>query len=148
MCILQCNQDIIPDPSLPREEWYRELSKFYVAMTRAKLELIVSYSYTLSNFIQKSREYFNYYDWVEHVPDADSKLIELPKPKRLLTKTQVLEMTGDDFIYTRKAIGCPVSLQEKLVKSIRGKNSYVDGKQEEWENIESLLNSAKRDMHS
>jgi hypothetical protein len=149
MCILHCNQDVIPDPSLPREEWYRELSKFYVAMTRAKLELIISYSYTLSNFIQNSREYFSFYDWKEHIDDTDLKIIELPKPKRALPKNRVLKMTGNDFIYTREAIGCSVQLQEKLVKSIRGVNRAEYGnKQYEWENIKKLIETPKPDMHS
>jgi hypothetical protein len=149
MCILHCNQDVIPDPSLPREEWYRELSKFYVAMTRAKLELIISYSYTLSNFIQNSREYFSFYDWKEHIEDTDLKIIELPKPKRALPKKRVLKMTGNDFIYTREAIGCSVPLQEKLVKAIRGVNRAEAGnKQYEWENIQKLIETPKPDMYS
>ena len=66
MCIVNCNGSVIPDPNLPVDEWYRELFKLYVAMTRAKRELIISHSQGMSSFIEKCVGSFVQANWSEH----------------------------------------------------------------------------------
>jgi len=148
MCILHCNQDVIPDPSLPREEWYRELSKFYVAMTRAKTELIISYSYLLSNYFQKSRDLFDFTDWKDMVNPKSVEVINILPPGKILRKSEILKMRGIDFLYTKEAVGCSLHLQRKLINTIRGRNVLPGGILEQWENLEEFLKTSKRDNNS
>ena len=66
MCIINSNKDIVPNPNIPERESYRDLSRLYVAMTRAKIELFISYSDELSSFFDNAKEYFVEASWVEH----------------------------------------------------------------------------------
>ena len=67
--IINVNKDIIPSPDLPHDEWYREIAKIYVSMTRAKKELIISYSNELSPIFDNAISHFTLNNWVDYFPD-------------------------------------------------------------------------------
>lgn len=150
MCIVNCNDNVIPDPNLPGDEWYRELFKLYVAMTRAKRELIISYSQGMSSFIDKCVESFVQANWSEHSPNQTISQFILPSST---TKTyeefyqdqRCIELTGKEFLYTKRAIGIPTELQNKLVEHITGIDKASDRKQVQWTNIRHALEFRPQD---
>jgi superfamily I DNA/RNA helicase len=145
VCILNVNKHVIPNPDLPEAEWYRELSKFYVAMTRAKRELIISFSSQLSEFVQKSPEYFVFANWSEHEERDSIEGGHFTFEKDGSIELQALEMTGVDFLYTKRAIGCPNSLQQKLLDKVTGRDIQTKGKRIGWRTLRDLFSGSQRE---
>ena len=125
MLILNCTSDIIPNPQVPEEEHFRDLSRLYVAMTRAKLELVLSYSGLPSSFLTIAEDFFITDNWSAYVnvvptllrePDKmapfDDEIDDVPK--------HPIHMTGEQFLYQYEAIG----LSSYLIQFLR---EHVDG---------------------
>lgn len=151
MIILNCSKNIIPNPSLPDEEAYRDICKLYVAMTRAKKELIMSYNREPSSLFIASSSYFTKDDWGNHISlDGLSEMPEIPsyyEPK--LTKKMVEKKTGKQFLFSKNAIGLSRELQNKLIDNVAGISiSGHTGKKEGWVDIYELFNDIinKRDF--
>lgn len=141
MCIINCNNDIIPNKSLPKDEWYYDICKLYVAMTRAKSELIISYSTELTNIFKNFNQYFIYSDWSEHIPISNLELTYIILESNEQNGYEdVTVMTGRQFIYTKKAVGASIDLQNKLEELVTGKSSSLNGKTTQWKTIGDALN--------
>lgn len=148
MLIINANNNILPNPLLPRDEWFREISKLYVAMTRAKKELIISYSSQLSDLFIKSKSFFNEDFWSIHVPKVEN-IVTLPAIDRnSLQKADAVKMNGKDFLHHRKATGMSRELQAKLLEHVQGKSVSRNNKKEGWINMDELKNDvmSKRDI--
>jgi hypothetical protein len=148
MIVINLNNTIFPNPILPKDEWFREISKLYVAMTRAKKELIISYSKNLSSLFMGCRDMFNEDDWDLHIPIL-KEIRKLPRVDKLnLPKSQATQMVGKDFIYHKKAIGMSRDLQNKILDLVQGKSIMAKGKKEGWIHIDELKNDilSKRDI--
>ena len=130
VCIINCNHDVIPNPIFPKDEWYREICKFYVAMTRAKLSLVLSYSGNQSQIMTKSKEYFIEADWTDHEDNSLIDDFEMPQSMVLNHENDmsVLDMTGTEFLYTRKAIGILKELCDKLATLVTGVKWKKEGR--------------------
>lgn len=145
MVIINCCEGVIPNKNLPEDEWFKEVSKLYVAMTRAKIELLISYHGKLSDFFNNIESYFINYDWNSYEEIYRDK--KLPVIKSTLNDNlEILKLTGKEFLYTQKAIGLSKELQDKLIKHIAGKSFQRNDKPEQWENLESFINF--RDLNS
>jgi len=141
MIIINANNGVIPNTDLPEDEWYQEISKIYVAMTRAKKELIISYSGDLSPIFNRSLEYFNTTYWNDYITDLPiNEIFDLPKPRHTLKFENYIQMmTGEQFLYTRKAIGLSPESQLKIRSLVTGKLSSLDRKQKEWIKMGDLI---------
>lgn len=141
MCIINCNDGIIPNHSLPEEEWYYDICKLYVAMTRAKSELIISYSSALSHIFADFGDLFIYAHWSEHQYLRKVTLLNIFDEEQVINESkEFLQMTGNRFLYTKMAVGISIELQSKLDDLITGKSSATDGKTTEWKTIGEALN--------
>jgi hypothetical protein len=125
MCILNCSDGVIPNPQVPVEEHFRELSRLYVAMTRAKLELVMSFSGIPSRLFKKSSDFLIEDEWSSYL---EAPVARIGRPKKLAGTVhqedmpqRPIEMTGEQFLYREEAIG----LSPELVQFLREK---VDGK--------------------
>ncbi len=151
VCIVNCAHRVIPDPDLPSEESYRELSKLYVAMTRAKRELILSYSGTTSAFLANAVDKFTHGKWSEHAPQRQIEqfvfpdVVAIQRTKETWNGRQLVDLTGEEFIYTRAAIGVSVELQNKLLEHITGIDKAIDGRQVQWKTINHALYFPRQD---
>ncbi|MDM1093695.1 UvrD-helicase domain-containing protein [Myroides odoratimimus] len=140
--IINCIDSDFPNKQLPSEEWFREISKLYVAMTRAKKELIISYHDKYSNIIENNKKYFTEDQWSSHVDVIEvkemKKLKEL-KEEFLLKKKYDLNLTGKEFLYSSYAIGISRELQNKIIEIVGGK-TVIDhnGNQIGYKEIKSL----------
>lgn len=143
MIILNVTKSVFPNPTFPEEEIYREISKFYVAMTRAKRELIVSYSKSCSTIFEKCSQFFYEDEWADHIPHiTDEEPIPL-KGKLNLPKSQLLKMNGKKFLYHRKAVGISRELQNKLIDHVTGKSIAEKGKKVGWISMDELRTDIK-----
>jgi superfamily I DNA/RNA helicase len=127
MVIVNCNLGVFPDPKLPGEEWYREISKIYVAMTRAKKELVVSYSDNLSAVYNGQEQYYRKDTWQDHVYDPLTDNFPLTQNKQdAISQSNWLKLKGKTFLYSQNAIGISRELQAKLIDLVKGVKSFDD----------------------
>lgn len=138
MIIVNCNKDIIPNPDTPEEEWFREVSKFYVAMTRAKKELIISYNQEYSSLLDQSLEFFTKDVWTAHLNITDIENLEVPDPEHALIENAKIEMNGLEYVYSRKALGLSIELQNKLIELVDGTSMSEGDKPLSWKTIGHL----------
>lgn len=139
MVVLNCGNQVIPHPDLPEHESFRELFKLYVALTRAKTELVVSYHKELSRFVEAGKECFNNAYWHEHV-DHPSDLTGIVWPSPTLRQTGNVvnwAVTGREFLRMREAVGLSQVVQDEILQHVTGiarTESSVGGrrKQTEW----------------
>lgn len=140
MVIVNCSGQTIPHPELPREEAFRELSRLYVAMTRAKHELILSYSGTPSRFLDVESNDFVTGGWAEYAEAADLKGFELPPPSLAARDDKRnWNVSAQTFLKKRDAVGLSAALQEKLLEHVRGHNRTLDGRQIAWATVSDFL---------
>ena len=130
MIIVACSKGVLPNPNLPVEEAYRDLSRFYVAMTRAKRNLIVSYSGEISQFLTHSTGYFLEDEWSNHIvnrnyieitaPCANGRLERFQSNEDEYGEIDYKDLTGKQLLLTRRAIGMKKERQDRLLKYITG----------------------------
>jgi hypothetical protein len=150
MIIINAHAGVLPHPDLPVEESFRDLSKFYVAMTRAKTELIVSYHGSVTDFIGSNQEHFSVGDWkdyAEKLPIAEAELPAAGVPEKKFGVEW--DLTGKQFLRLPEAIGLPQNAQEKLIECVTGKMSFEGKKkkQKTWKSIGEFLNDMQRPMN-
>lgn len=137
--ILNCSATVIPHPSLPVEESYRELSKLYVAMTRAKTELIVSYVNEPSSFLKSAIARFTVNTWDTYAEPAEVSS-EVRSLKQFASiAIQDLNKTAEEIFYLRQAVGLSTAAQEKLSQVVTGTNRYQNKRQIEWSSFEAFM---------
>jgi|GEM_PF-571607 len=153
MVVLNCRDGVIPHPDLPEHESFRELCKLYVALTRAKKELIVSYHAVLSSFIQGAEDCFNSARWCEHASlEEDMSAVVWPSPSlRQVGDVSNWSVTGKEFLRMREAVGLSTSVQDQILHRVTGivrteGRAGAGGrrKQIEWKEFGSFF----RDMES
>jgi superfamily I DNA/RNA helicase len=140
MIIINCSKNIFPNPALPQEEWYREISKLYVAMTRAKKELIISFSKQFSSVFDKSSPFFTIDNWTDHIHEIKMEF-KLPEEMDAVFEKSIAEkLIGKTFLYQKRAIGMSRELQNKLIDHVAGKSISTGAKKEGWTSIQELRN--------
>lgn len=150
MIIVSCNRESLPNPNLPEEEAYRDLSRFYIAMTRARKNLIISYNGQRSTFLDNIDDYFFLDKWSSQILLSNMLDIKAPKPirgsERFSDSSQVTEvklsygeLTGKELLLTRRAIGMNRNRQDRLLNYITGKNIKSDTvRNREWKSLNEL----------
>jgi len=151
MVIVSCSEDTLPNPNLPSEEAFRDLSRFYVAMTRARKNLIISYSGKMSTFVKNSTSYFLDDNWKNQVTLKKTVQIKAPcatgrverflfNPDEYNNKTDYGSLPARDLLLTRRAIGMTQPRQDRLLKYITGiRKSAQSIKSNTWRNLNELF---------
>jgi hypothetical protein len=124
VCVLNCVRGILPASSAPESERHRDLARFYVAMTRAKTDLVLSWSGQLSPFLSGCETYFLSSEWSAYVTTKP----ESCGAPRLLAQYRAeaaenrkwRKMTGPQFLYTPAALGLDPELISKMRLLIDG----------------------------
>ncbi len=148
--VLNAHSGVLPHPDLPAEESFRDLCKLYVAMTRAKLELIVSYHDSVTSFIGDDREHFASGKWEDYAQRRPLDGGDLPRPGIAEKKFGIeWDLTGKDFLRMPEAIGLPANAQEKLIDCVTGRISFegTQKKQKTWKSIGEFLNDMIRPVN-
>ena len=113
-------------------------------MTRAKTQLVVSYSSSVSPFIAAARESFveaAFADYAERVSIEGCALPAAAIPK--LLDTEAWGRSGAGFLKSRDAVGLDRVLQEELLKHVTGRDLRQGSarKQFEWKTFGSFAKS-------
>lgn len=143
VCILNCSADVIPYPQSPTKERFRDLARLYVAMTRARRQLVLSYVDQPSLFLKSAAVKNHLLDdtWLNYLCIKESDLPTVAPPEKLKDvrnaekQTTLTEMAGEQFLYTDAAIGLPADFIDKLRKLINGKQDTRQGKTVSWRNF-------------
>lgn len=137
VCILHCEPYILPPLEMPQDEQFRDACRLYVAMTRAKRELIMSWSGALSPWLEVSVEYFERDFWSAYVDMDEQNKVGSPIkiPDLLDDDQEVYDLDGRSFLYTKHAIGLSLELQNKIFELIDGKGAIRAGSPVRWKNM-------------
>lgn len=125
LMVLNMCHSVFPDNNIPSDEIYREYNRLYVAMTRAKKELIISYHQDLSQVFRMETllHYFSYEKWSNVLEKNTNINYRIPQkmPEYTSSKKPVLQLNGEKFLYTKYATGFSITLQNYIRKHINGK---------------------------
>ena len=153
--IVNCNSTSVPPKGVPDEEAFRMGCQLYVAMTRAKTRLFISYSGECSRWIQSEIGYFSEASWEDFIDENEQNSIALPQklPEVINASDDgdnaVFNLTGSLFVYTRFAIGVERRILDWLDRNVAGVSGFREGQKgvrNKWENLQQLYNDLKRNQ--
>ncbi len=138
--VVNCSAGVLPHPSLPAEESFRDLCRLYVAMTRAKTQLVLSYSGKPSTFIEAAAESFVNATFEEYADRSAADVSHLPEPN----VPSVLDPTtwgrkGVPFIKSRDAAGMTKVVQDEIIAHVSGRELTRGRRQLEWKTFGSFV---------
>jgi hypothetical protein len=142
MVIVNCAKGNLPPSGAPGQEVFRSASEFYVAMTRAKNQLVLSFSGTVCDWLATLDMPVS--QWSDVVDPDDLQNVGIPGFLQEFPDTEVLnlrDLTGAEFIFTPYARGLDVELQEKLEELVDGRGMVQAGTQRriKWKNIGAFV---------
>jgi UvrD-like helicase C-terminal domain len=142
MVIVNCAKGNLPPSAVPEQEVFRSASEFYVAMTRAKNQLILSFSGTACDWLATLDLPIS--QWSDVVDTDDLRDIGIPGFLQEFPDIEALnlrDLTGTEFIFTPYARGLEVELQEKLEELVDGRGMLQTRTQRriKWKNIGALI---------
>lgn len=138
MIILNVSENIFPNPTLPEEEVYRDICRLYVAMTRAKKELIISYSGSLSRVFSNIEQYYFFDNWSEHILECPKISLDIEIGKESSKNVIDLRVIGKEFVLSQENLKISKALQDKLIDTVTGK-SLTGGRELEWKTVHDLF---------
>ena len=138
MVIVNCRQNVLPPMDAPKEEAFRHGCRLYVAMTRARNELYLSYHGQPSPWLRRAEGDLSFGDWSEVVALSDEFIVEAPA--RLANveegrKQDLLSLTGRQFNYTEWALGLSTDALNKLDELVEGRGLIRGGRRVKWPTI-------------
>lgn len=142
MVIVNCTSGQLPPSGAPEQEVFRNASEFYVAMTRAKSQLVLSFSGMLCKWLSAIEMPIS--RWSDVVDTDDLNQVGLPGFLEEFPDADAFDLrtlTGSEFVLTPYARGLDVDLLEKLEDLVDGRGSLQAGSQRrlKWKNIGSLI---------
>jgi hypothetical protein len=153
LIIVQCTAGVLPPRDEPEEEAHRAACKLYVAMTRARRELILSFHGEASPWITAVNDSISTDLWSdvevlrrELLNGVPELLPEVPEASPDAGVDVALELPGAEFLYTRYALGLSLDAQERLDELVEAQ----DGAGEEskggpqWTDVGSLITALSR----
>jgi hypothetical protein len=132
------------------EEGFRDICKLYVAMTRARRELILSFHGSASPWIVTVNDTITTEEWssIEHLhPDLLlGEPVFLPEIDPNIRVRGPLALSGRQFIYTSEALGLSVDTQDKVEELVdgRGLQAAFTGRRLKWPDMATLMSDLHR----
>jgi hypothetical protein len=145
--IVNAREAVLPPEHAPPEEVFRHGCRLYVAMTRAKKQLVLSYSGSPSKWLTlpSVQETLGFDEWAACVdadqslhigePDGLGQFDESPEADNA---TAALNLTGRQFLFTPFAYGLSLEAQEKLDQLVDGRGLLRGRERVRWRNIAEL----------
>lgn len=145
LIIIQCTDAVLPPRDAPKEEEHRAACKLYVAMTRARRDLILSFHGTASPWIMAVNESIGTALWSE-AEDLKQAYIKgvpevLPEVEPDSGIRDAYKLSGIQFLYTSHALGLSIEAQQKLIEIVDGRGLVRGGSRRrvKWADVGSLL---------
>lgn len=148
LIVVNCRNGVLPATGAPEEEAFRQGCKLYVAMTRARRELILSFSGEASPWLASVSETIAVEEW-STFEEIDEHLIAgvprvLPDIEDTSESETIASLTGAEYLYTEHALGLSIEAQEKLEELVDGRGAVnPTGKRVRWKS----LSTAATDLH-
>lgn len=131
--VVNCSKGSMPHPDLPPEESFRDLCRLYVAMTRAKSQLVVSYSGAMSPFVEAAKAEFVEGRFADYADRNECPGLVMPTALLpTLGDAEAWGRSGRGFLRSRDAVGLDRTLQEEILTHVAGQERTVKSKQIGW----------------
>jgi hypothetical protein len=142
MVIVNCAKGNLPPSGAPEQEVFRSASEFYVAMTRARNQLVISFSGEMCDWLGTVGMAAS--QWSDVVDTDELRNVGMPgflQEFPDMDAVNVRELTGTEFIFTPYARGLEVELQERLEEIVdrRGLTQAGTQRRVKWKNIGALV---------
>jgi hypothetical protein len=143
LIVVNCRQGVLPAFGAPEEEAFRQGCKLYVAMTRARKELILSFSGEASQWLRAVSDTIAVEAWA-NCEEIDEGLVAgvpelLPDTPDTDSDWTIGSLTGAEFLYTDYALSLSVEAQEKLDELVDGRGALSStGKRVRWKCLSDL----------
>lgn len=146
LVIVNCSQGVLPAKDALPEEAFRDACRLYVAMTRAKRELIMSFNGVASPWILAVGDTISIDAWNE-VETLERDLLSgtperLPEVEKIEGSEDEFGLTGRDFLFTSLALDLAPETQDKLVDIVDGKGALMGGnvrRRLRWKTVGQLV---------
>jgi hypothetical protein len=157
VCIVNCRSGAIPAPNSPPREWMKELSRLYVAMTRARLELCVSYAGAPSPFLEGLEGTMSTFRWSDYADIAEGLAPNLPVRTEAFrdngdTPADVSELNGMQVLFREEAVGVSLDLADKLRRFVDGTGRVQRAggrtRQIRWRTVNEAARALRTDAHA
>ena len=148
LIVVNCRNGVLPARGAPEEEAFRQGCKLYVAMTRARRELILSFSGEASPWLASVSDTIAVEEWSTY-EDLNEKFVAgvpqvLPDIEEASLDESLAELTGLEYLYTDDALGLSLEAQEKLEELVDGRGAVsAFGKRLRWRSV----GAAATDLH-
>ncbi len=153
--ILNCEDGILPPAGVPTDELYRFSCQLYVAMTRAKNDLYLSYHSNRSRWLSDIGEQLTEFEW----GDIESLSAEqlLSKPERLTDvewsekrESDLFGLTGHQFCFTKHSMGLSSETIDKLIELVDGKGLRAAGGRRslKWRSVRDAVRAVVEDPNA
>ncbi|AMY07423.1 ATP-dependent DNA helicase Rep [Luteitalea pratensis] len=139
--ILNCSQGVLPPDGTAKEEEFRHGCKLYVAMTRARDELYLSYSGEPSQWLDIDSKSLTFMEWTGVVA-LRQNLVTVPPAS--LSQLQgdstagVLQLKGREFLYVPDARGLSLDAIRKIDDLVDGIGLIRKRQRVRWRNMMTL----------
>ena len=140
LVIVNCRDGVLPAADAPPEESYRETCRLYVAITRARHELVLSYHGEASPWIRDIDESILAFPWSD-VQKGPVQREGVPErlPEVETVGLRELDLDGRSFLYTKGAVGLSLEAQDKIVELVDGRGLRPSGRgRTKWRSMSSL----------
>jgi hypothetical protein len=148
LIIVNCSESVVPAHDAPAEETYRQALKLYVAMTRARRELILSYCKAASPWLVAVADRITLHMWSDFEELNAVYLGHVPRPLQEVSDIHEEEdlgsLTGRQFIYTGAALGLSIETLNQLEEAVDGIGAVSGGNRRvRWRDICHLATDLK-----
>lgn len=154
LIIVNCSEGQIPARGAPEEEAFRQGCKLYVAMTRARKELILSFNGTASPWLAAVSDTIGVGSWAEYLEPDANLVMGIPQvlPEAnpdLAEELDLSALTGQEYLFTSHALGLSNEAQEKLIALVDGRGAKdTGGRRIRWRSIGALAEDFGRNRQS
>lgn len=153
LIVVNCRNGVLPATGAPEEEAFRQGCKLYVAMTRARRELVLSFSGEASPWLASVSDTIAVEEWAS-CEELDERLLAgvprvLPDVEDAPEGESVASLTGPEYLHTDHALGLSVEAQEKLAELVDGRGAVsVTGKRLRWKSMSAVASDLHRNRRS
>jgi hypothetical protein len=140
--ILNCRQGVLPPEGSPPDEYFRHGCRLYVAMTRARDELYLSYSGIPTSWLNQASRALSFMTWDE-VVELKSEFVcagpELLRQSESENADNVMNLKGRDFLFTPQARGLSLEAIRKIDELVDGTGLIRNRERVRWKNMATLF---------
>ena len=141
--VVNCQRSVFPPNDMPETEFFRVTSQMYVAMTRARTQLVISHHGDLSDWMDPSKLGIDSFFWNDVVEIDPTLGLSAPAHLSEVYETQnetegLRDLNGKKFLYTTFAIGLPIDIQNQLIQAVDGVGLTRERVRRKWKTVGQL----------